>query len=115
MRAQDRARSSDPTPPNEGLSRDPIVLHRIDAYHSSGAAKSSLAMNSDRTRIFLAKGFLTAGQKFVLGILGRSRTVKEYDIFMFDSFVYKLSSIILCSIKPDDLRDIELPKNVYIA
>ena len=75
MGAQDRAGSSDPAPSNKGLSRDLIMLHRIDAYQSSGAAKPSFAMNGDSARSWLGKGFLAAGKKFVFDILNRRRTV----------------------------------------
>jgi len=51
------------------------MLHRIDAYQSSGAAKPSFAMNGDSARSWLGKGFLAAGKKFVFDILNRRRTV----------------------------------------
>ena len=91
------------------------MLHRIDAYQSSGAAKPSFAMNGDSARSWLGKGFLAAGKKFVFDILNRRRTVQEYNVFMFDCFFSKLSTIVLCSVKTDDFCDIELPEDVDIA
>ena len=65
------AGSRDPDPANEGLSRDLVVFHGIEANEGARAAETGLAVDRDGTCVRVLEVLFTGGHELVYDILGR--------------------------------------------
>lgn len=71
MRSENGTWSRYPDPADEGLSRDLVVFHCIEANEGARAAEAGLAVDSDGTCVWVFEVLLTCVHELVDNILGR--------------------------------------------
>ena len=115
LRSEDGARSRDSDPADEGLRRDLIVLHRVDADQGARAAKSCLAVHSDGASVRLGEVGLTTGHELVNDGLGWRRTICENHVLVVDVLGEEVVAVVLGFVQAHHLVDVKVLEDVDVA
>ena len=107
--------SRDPDPADEGLCRDLVVFHGIEADECARAAETRLAVDSDSACVGVLEVLLTGVHELVDDILRRGRAIGEYHVVMSDVLGEEGCAIVFSFVQTDHSADIQVLEDVDVT
>ena len=111
---QNRSRSGNSDPADEGLSRNLEVLHGPKSDQCACSSQSCLAVNGDGASIWLCKMCIHHLKKLINDIVRWRAAIDEKEIVVFYSIVNKVPFVILFFVQSNHALDPKLVENVDI-
>lgn len=112
--AKDGAWSSDSNPAYETFCRDLEMLHSPKSYKSTSSTKSSFAMNSDSTMVWLLKMLLDNIEEVSDNLVWGCGSINKEEVVMSNSSVGQMLFIILFFVESDHSGYIDAFKDISI-
>ena len=113
--SENRTRSRDADPTDEGLSRDLVVLHGIEADEGTRAAETRLAVDGDSACVGVLEVLLTGVHELVNDELGWGRSIGEDHVIMGDALAEEGCAIVFGFVQADNPADIQVFEDVDIT
>ena len=113
--AEDRPRPRDSDPPDEGLRRDLVVFHAVEADEGAGATEACLAVDGDGTSLGIRKLFLACVHEILNNLLGWSGPIHEDHVVVGDAVLREGSLVVLGIIQADNATDVKVLEYFGVA